>query len=34
VVTHAPHDTLIEEHFTGKPVDECLGLGQCKIVRF
>lgn len=34
VVTHAPHDTLIEEHFTGKPVDACLGLGQCKIVRF
>jgi hypothetical protein len=34
VVTHAPHDTLIEEHFTGKPVDVCLGLGQYKIVKF
>ncbi len=32
VVTHAPHDALIEESFTGVAWDDCLEMGDYRII--
>jgi broad specificity phosphatase PhoE len=32
VVTHSPHDTFIEEAFTGNPQPDCLKLGEYRTI--
>ena len=34
VVTHAPHDTLIEEHYSLVDREKCLELGKYRMLRF